>query len=1343
MESSPEKSPENLSSGVPGSRGGDLGFQTCARPVREGVRLSQQRKLNGFLLCNDNAEAEYEKKVSNTWKRDPTSTKKTLDEGVIDLNAEPGNFSINIGKETLNDCCIADSSTDKEMLVSFNESNKSGSDFFTKVSKKRKQRNQQNKFPNDYNGTPIGKKKCRRLKEQKIEPDSTSNGAKRNSSKRKLTRDKFENAIDLGTQSQSNAPTLVCDLWMEAKMAAEENARLFAGRKTHPFFTCQKPIKRSLIYKEAVEVGTKDITLPQDEEIMPYPPVHINGTKQDEYFLLDWKKWNFLEQPFLNSIGRHHIALENSCSSVFEGSVEPLNFDKIPSSSNFQRILFPQKEVPFYQLHDAEGDHLVLSTEDPSVSKEAKVTYDQVVDHSISMEGNENLDQLLGYLHAVSGCVDSRWSTGNEPCEEFLHERMASYYLRCKNGRSSCSLWTDKYQPESASEVCGNSESVRFLNQWLNCWRGWDRETYKGPTKDYRCHIYDDDYSCFEEDFDVGSLDKETILKNVMLLTGPVGSGKSAAIYACAKEQGFEVIEVSASDWRNGSLVKQKFGEAVESHRLHKRSVEDLRYSPNKLRTSSSQDILRNDGNGAPKVEAKVHEFKTGMDATRNEMEGPEENREIRSSSGQTGKKSLILFEDVDTIFNEDRGFLAAILQLAETAKRPIILTSNRKDPHLPLLLNKLTINFMLPSLVELLCHVYMICVAEGAKVLPHLINHSIRCCHGDIRGTIMLLQFWCQGKKSFQYERMLTSTYRPLPFDLDAGYHILPKVIPWGFPCPLSTMVHEEISHTLSLVKENVWNIEEVLAIKVTLKGKLNASVNFSDEKEVIDAKKEVLLNRNFSDNEGNELFSTQSDDFDGLSKAVGTPTKSIQLPRDCRRRAMVTSDSEDGSLSDQPPLETPKRDTCNEWVQDPFNGSFSRRSALGIGTLSSPDSKQNQKTDKFDPRRLKRLKRVRDLDMCTLTASKEISCFPESSFILGARIDNVDDSLCSPSVAVTLEGISHCLEELENLQETNNPDNYEIELDRVSETVFGDTCEAAINSVTSNAVLDKSKMEPIETINGAYPLMDECSRVDFNICNMARDSSHPDATLSVLETWKKLRSHKEDLKSHLSSEVQALSRVIDSTLELIDLFSATDVLLTTCQLVCSDFLTPCEELDIMSWYDQRLEMASTLSHHGICFYAKESAVMGSELGYETKTDLASEMLAASSDTAAFGKLITRQTINTSAERDPSIQASKMDILSERESLQSRLSDCLLSLVPARTILSVKGAQFHEYSSFLGQIANSEVARLSQGNFKRRSARRSRNYLTTRPYKLSSEDVHLLAQYGGFGKVKGLSIER
>lgn len=53
--------------------------------------------------------------------------------------------------------------------------------------------------------------------------------------------------------------------------------------------------------------------------------------------------------------------------------------------------------------------------------------------------------------------------------------------------------------------------------------------------------------------------------------------------------------------------------------------------------------------------------------------------KENGTAHNQSEVKPLILFEDVDITFLEDRGFLAAIQQIAETAKGPMILTSNSK----------------------------------------------------------------------------------------------------------------------------------------------------------------------------------------------------------------------------------------------------------------------------------------------------------------------------------------------------------------------------------------------------------------------------------------------------------------------------------------------------------------------------------------------------------------------------------------------------------------------------------------------------------------------------------------
>lgn len=47
----------------------------------------------------------------------------------------------------------------------------------------------------------------------------------------------------------------------------------------------------------------------------------------------------------------------------------------------------------------------------------------------------------------------------------------------------------------------------------------------------------DSDWDCGEENFQDG----EDILCNTLLITGPTGVGKTAAVYACAQELGFKV----------------------------------------------------------------------------------------------------------------------------------------------------------------------------------------------------------------------------------------------------------------------------------------------------------------------------------------------------------------------------------------------------------------------------------------------------------------------------------------------------------------------------------------------------------------------------------------------------------------------------------------------------------------------------------------------------------------------------------------------------------------------------------------------------------------------------------
>ncbi|EPS60379.1 hypothetical protein M569_14423, partial [Genlisea aurea] len=320
------------------------------------------------------------------------------------------------------------------------------------------------------------------------------------------------------------------------------------------------------------------------------------------------------------------------------------------------------------------------------------------------------------------------------------------------------SLWTHKYRPQNSKQViCGNVESVESITEWLQRWHRKDISTKLFPMDDddsVKCDL-DDSYQQSDSD----ACDTEDILKNVLLVTGPVGSGKSAAIYACARDRGFHIIENNASDWRSGVLVKQKFGEAMESHWRH--WLEDY------ADTGSSWYTMDIGWENGP-------------------------------ACRQNDTKALILFEDVDACLSEDHGFISSIQQLAETAKRPIILTCNSENPVLPKNLDRSHVRFTVPSSGELLELALSICAAEKANIHPSMIERCVRCCRGDIRKTLFFIQFWWQGLTPPGGKKRL-SAYSPAAFDVDAGHQILPRVIPGGRPSPLSAAVAEEVDKSLN----------------------------------------------------------------------------------------------------------------------------------------------------------------------------------------------------------------------------------------------------------------------------------------------------------------------------------------------------------------------------------------------------------------------------------------------------------------------------------------------------------------------------------------------------------------
>src|SRR5438105_14922962 len=92
--------------------------------------------------------------------------------------------------------------------------------------------------------------------------------------------------------------------------------------------------------------------------------------------------------------------------------------------------------------------------------------------------------------------------------------------------------WTTKYRPRTSKDVAGNKPAIEKLRDWIDSWS-------KGRPS-----------------------------KAAVLLYGPAGVGKTSVTEALARERGWDLGEINASDQRSGAILAKVAGLASAQRRL-------------------------------------------------------------------------------------------------------------------------------------------------------------------------------------------------------------------------------------------------------------------------------------------------------------------------------------------------------------------------------------------------------------------------------------------------------------------------------------------------------------------------------------------------------------------------------------------------------------------------------------------------------------------------------------------------------------------------------------------------------------------------------------------------------
>jgi len=218
--------------------------------------------------------------------------------------------------------------------------------------------------------------------------------------------------------------------------------------------------------------------------------------------------------------------------------------------------------------------------------------------------------------------------------------------------------WTEKYRPQTLSAVVGHNKPVEELKSWAKSWM---------------CGIPEN---------------------RAVVLYGRAGIGKTTTAHALAREMGWEVIELNASDERTSDIIDKVAGSASRMGTL--------------------------DGTGI--------------------------------------KRLIIMDEADNIHGTADRGGERAIVELIKKTSQPVILIANElydMSPGLrtackPIQFNSVMSRSMIPALKRIV-------EAEGIKCGLGVIEKIAENANGDIRSAINDLQAIAQGKPSIQIEDIIT----------------------------------------------------------------------------------------------------------------------------------------------------------------------------------------------------------------------------------------------------------------------------------------------------------------------------------------------------------------------------------------------------------------------------------------------------------------------------------------------------------------------------------------------------------------------------------------------------------
>ena len=384
---------------------------------------------------------------------------------------------------------------------------------------------------------------------------------------------------------------------------------------------------------------------------------------------------------------------------------------------------------------------------------------------------------------------------------ERLFETLATASSAFDEFRCEHQQWTHKYSPKSTTEILQPQEEMQLLKNWLlgssvhtttitkNTLPVPKRKSLK--KRKQRAEL--DDFIATSEDEEnpelpnartnsnpdnkqsylethLSNLTRHSLLRSftdynskltkAVIISGPPGCGKSSAVHAIARELEFEIFEINPGSRRSGRDILEKVGDMTKNHLVSQGPIrsKDENDGNNDILSGTDQaldviDLREEIATGKQSTMQSFFKSKTVNKPRKKKSVVPLQASKIKSDAEAEGKKSnkpqkqsLILLEEVDILFEEDKQFWSTIIALITTSKRPIIMTCN-DDSLLPVdeLVDCSILRMRPPPDDMAVDYLLLLATHEGHLLEKKAIKGLYQRNGSDLRASIMQMNTWCQ----------------------------------------------------------------------------------------------------------------------------------------------------------------------------------------------------------------------------------------------------------------------------------------------------------------------------------------------------------------------------------------------------------------------------------------------------------------------------------------------------------------------------------------------------------------------------------------------------------------------